>query len=124
MYEWLYSIEMTKYKEYVQKLLDENKIVFESFRKLHDAYALKQDKLQEEFNSQGEKVMELVHEYENRLCRQSEKGGYGVFSPKLSEKFQEELKKIFPFIDHIGLIVEKPATSPKDGFNLKKITLR
>lgn len=108
---------MTKYKEYFEKMLSENKDLFDNFRKLHDQYAIASnpDDLQDEFNKEGEKVMAVVHEWDNRLCSQSEKGGYGVFTGNLSEKFQQELKKEFPRIDHVGIIVKK--------FKLKKINL-
>lgn len=110
---------MTKYKAYVQKMLEANKELFETFKKLHDEYALNPDGRQEEYNREGEKVLEVVRDYENRLCLQSEKGGYAKFTPVLSEKFQAEVKKLFPLIDHIGL---KPEI-PQEAFVLKKINL-
>jgi hypothetical protein len=106
---------MTKYREYVKKMLEENPELFENFKKLHDEYALNSDGLQEEFNRQGETVLGVIRDYENRLCLQSEKGGYAKFTPALSEKFQAEIKKIFPMIDHIGL--------KTDVFSIKKIKL-
>ena len=96
-------------------MLDANRELFDAFQKLHDEYALNPDGLQEEFNRQGEKVLEVVRDYENRLCLQSEKGGYAKFTPALSEKFQAGVKKHFPMIDHIGLKTE--------GFSLKRIKL-
>lgn len=110
---------MTKYKEYVKKMLASNKEEFEAFKRVHDEYALNQDKLQDEFNKAGEKIMSIVQEWENRLCLQSEKGGYGVFTSKLAEKFREEIKKDFPLFDYIGLRVQKTITEP--AFVLKKI---
>jgi predicted nuclease with TOPRIM domain len=106
---------MPKYKEYFKRMLEENKQLFEDFRKLHDKYALNEDELQEEFNKKGEKVLTIVRFWENRLCKNSETGGYGSFTTKLAEKFQNELRKEFPKIDNVGLIVEK--------FDIKKISL-
>ena len=106
---------MTKYKEYVERMLGNNKELFNGFRKLHDRYVLDQEKNQEEFNKEGEKVLVVIREWEDKLCRQSEKAGYGNYTSSLSEKFRQELKKVFPLIDHIGLI-----TQP---FAIKKITL-
>ncbi len=106
---------MVKYKEYVQKMLDENKEVFDAFQKLHDKYELNPDELQDKFNEEGEKILEIVRKYEGRLCRNTERGMYNKFSTGLSEKFQNEVKHHFPMIDHIGLIVEK--------FSIKKISL-
>lgn len=96
-------------------MLSENKDVFESFRTVHDKYSLDSDKYQEEFNNEGGKILEIVHEWENRLCSQSEKGGYGKFTGGLAEKFQAEVKKFFPMIDHIGL--------KTNTFSIKKIQL-
>lgn len=106
---------MTKYQEYVQKMLENNKEAFGKFRKIHDLYSTDEDNYQEEFNHEGEKIMLVIKEWENKLCSQSEKGGYGVFTGNLAEKFQAEVKKVFPLIDHVGIIVKK--------FSLKKIKL-
>ncbi len=106
---------MTKYKEYVERMLAENKEAFESFRAVHDKYSSDSDKYQEELNQEGAKILKIVHEWENRLCSQSEKGGYGKFTGGLAEKFQAEVKKFFPLIDHIGLKV--------NTFSIKKIQL-
>ena len=115
---------MTKYKEYVAKMLEENKEIFESFRKLHDEYALNPDGLQDKFNDEGKKVLEIIHEYENRLCANTERGMYNKFSQGLAEKFQNEVRKIFPKIDYVGLITESPqSTSIAQEFFLKKINL-
>lgn len=108
-------MDMTKYQEYVEKMIEGNKEAFENFRKTHDLYSTDEDKYQEEFNQEGEKIMLIVKEWEGKLCSQSEKGGYGVFTGGLAEKFQAEVKKIFPLIDHVGIIVKK--------FELKKIKL-
>jgi len=106
---------MVKYKQYVQKMLDENKKVFDAFQKLHNRYELNPDELQDKFNEKGEKILEIVREYESRLCRNTERGMYNKFSTGLAEKFQKEVKRHFPMIDHIGLIVTK--------FSIKKIDL-
>lgn len=115
----------TKYKEYVTRMLEAEKELFGEFKKLHDEYSLNQEKLQTKFNEEGKKIVDIVHEWENKLCKQSEKGGYSHFTPKLAEKFQEEVKKHFPLIDHVGIQVQyAPVTvSDNDAFILKKIDL-
>src|SRR3989344_610048 len=104
---------MTKYKEYFDKMLKENKEAFDSFAKLHLDYSLDEDGLQDKFNTEGEKILTIVSEYENRLCKNTENGIYNKFSGGLAEKFQALVKSHFPLIDHIGLIVEKPPVSEK-----------
>lgn len=96
-------------------MLEQNRKLFDAFRKLHDEYQLDQDSLQERFNSEGEKVMGVVREWENKLCMQSEKGGFGKYTSSLAEKFREEVRKVFPMIDYVGIKI-KP-------FSLKKIQL-
>lgn len=109
---------MTKYKEYFKRMLEANKELFDSFKKLHDKYSLDEEKWQDEFNKEGEKVLATVHEWENKLCSQSEKAGYGNYTTNLAEKFQAEVKSHFPLIDHVGIIVKKG-----EAFIIKKITL-
>ena len=113
---------MAKYKEYFKKMLDQNKEDFENFRELHDRYALNPNTLQEQFNKEGEKILRIIREWENRLCLQSEKAGYSTFTTGLSEKFQMEVRSHFPKIDSVGLIIEKK-DSPKNIFFIKKIKL-
>lgn len=116
---------MTKYREYFLKMIEENKSVFADFQNVHDAYSLDEKKWQEKFNLEGAKVLDIVRDYENKLCRQTEKGMYNVFSPKLSEKFYAEIQKRFPLFDHIGLKVEPDSdneVNTPDDFVIKKIT--
>jgi sugar-specific transcriptional regulator TrmB len=114
---------MVKYKEYVQKMLDENKETFTEFRKLHDEYAKDQKGLQKKYNEEGSKIQDIIRDYEDRLCRNTERGVYNKFSGGLSEKFQNEIRKIFPMIDHIGLIISE-SPPPKPQFSIPKITLK
>ncbi|MCH7641084.1 hypothetical protein IID22_02735 [Patescibacteria group bacterium] len=108
---------MVKYKEYYQKMLEDNGEIFSSFKNLHDSYTLNPQSHQKEFNTRGEKVLEIIREYENRLCTNTERGVYNKYSAKLAEKFQNEVRVHFPMIDRIGLIIDKP------GFAIKKINL-
>ncbi len=106
---------MTKYREYYEKMINNNKELFDKFQMVHDRYALDEEKWQEEYNKEGGKILDVIREYENKLCSQSEKGGYSHFTPKLSEKFRAEIKKHFLMIEHIGIKVEV--------FEVKKIKL-
>jgi len=92
-----------KYQQYLQDMLEAHKEVFEVFKQIHDKYAISPEKFQKELNEKGQEVLEIIRRYENMLCSQSEGGKYGKFSSKLSEKFWEAIRKIFPKIDYIGL---------------------
>ena len=104
---------MTKYKEYFDRMVSENKESFDKFAKLHMDYGMDEEKFQEEFNAEGEKILKIIHEWEDKLCKQSEKAGFGSYTGGLSEKFQTEVKSHFPLVDHIGIIINK--------FSLKKL---
>jgi hypothetical protein len=106
---------MTKYKEYFNRMLEENKDAFDKFRLLHANYENDDEKYQNEFNVEGEKILKIVNEWENKLCSQSEKAGYANYTGNLSEKFQSELRLAFPLIDHVGII------STRSTFQIKKI---
>ena len=95
-------------------MLKQHKNEFDDFRKIHDEYTLNPDDLQEKYNKAGKKIIIIIKEWENKLCKQQEKT-YSQFSGKLAEKFWVEVRKDFPMIDHIGIIVRK--------FSLKKIKL-
>lgn len=105
----------TKYKEYYDKMVSENKDLFERFTKSHFEYSINQENNQEEFNEIGAKVLDVTHEWENRLCKTSEGAGYSNYTGNLAEKFQNEIRSHFPLIDHVGIVVNK--------FSIKKIKL-
>jgi hypothetical protein len=117
---------MTKYKEYFDKMLKENKDAFNAFTLLHGNYENDENKYQNEFNKEGEKILKIVNEWENKLCSRSEKAGFANYTGNLAEKFQAELRAYFPLIDHVGIISVKKTFNvkqikPKVPFVLKKI---
>lgn len=98
---------MTKFREYYQRMLAANKELFDGFTKIHLDYSLDEEKNQERFNRVGAEILKVIHEWEGKLCSQSEKAGYGSYTGGLAEKFQAEVKNHFPLIDHIGIILKK-----------------
>ena len=104
---------MTKYREYYNRMVEENKDAFDKFTRAHFEYSTNEDKYQETFNREGEGILKIIHEWEDKLCKQSEKAGFGKYSGNLAEKFQEEVRSHFPLVDHIGIVVKK--------FSLKKL---
>ena len=105
---------MTKFKKYFQRMIEQNQDAFDKFRTVHNEYALNPDPNQENYNIEGGKILKIIKEWESKLCHQQEKT-YSQYAGKLAEKFWEEVRKEYPMIDHIGIIVKK--------FNLKKISL-
>jgi len=104
---------MTKFRDYYNRMVGENKEAFSKFTKAHFEYSTDENKNQEMFNKEGEEILKIIHEWEDRLCKQSEKAGFGSYTGNLAEKFQNEVRSHFPLIDHIGIVVKK--------FSLKKI---
>jgi hypothetical protein len=94
---------MQRYQEYYQKMIDENGEIFKKFFDVHDRYVMNPQITQDEFNSVGREIVEIIHDYERRLCGNSEKGQYARFSAKLAEKFWGEARKDFPKIDFVGV---------------------
>lgn len=94
---------MTKYKQYFTEMISSNQAVFDEFKKIHDLFGKDRMKYQDEFNRQGEVIMDIIHDWEKRLCARMEGGKNGVYSAKLSEKFKDEIKNIYPLIDLVGV---------------------
>lgn len=112
---------MTKYKQYFNEMMEQSKEAFDAFRPLHDKYAFNPDANQEEFNREGEKILNIVQKYENKLCAHSEGGVYGKYSIQLADKFRGEIRKVFPKFDFIGVSFSSPDEDFKNS--MKKIKL-
>jgi hypothetical protein len=114
---------MTKYKEYYDKMVENNKEAFDAFTRLHFEYTTNPDRYQKKFNQEGEKIQTIIREWEGKLCRTQEKT-YSQYAGGLADKFWGEIRKHYPKIDSIGIIV-KDAQPKKEvaAFSLKKINL-
>jgi hypothetical protein len=96
-------------------MVEENKEAFDNFTNSHFQYSTDEERYQEDFNFEGEKILKIIHEWEDKLCSQSEKAGFGSYTGNLAEKFQAEVRIHFPLIDNIGII------SKRSTFVLKKL---
>lgn len=92
---------MSKYKEYFQEMVMQNKEVFDAFKKLHDNYVRDPKKFQKEFEAQRAEMMLLIQRHINRLCMKMESGKYGKFSSTLADKFWQEVRIHLPKIDEL-----------------------
>jgi len=84
-------------------MLEDNKKLFDAFKKTHDAFAKDHKTWRIKFNEEGEQVMTVIRKYENELCGRSEDAGFGHYTSKLAEKFWGEIRLLFPEIDEIGI---------------------
>ncbi len=94
---------MTKYQKYFREMMDKNEYLFTEFKRIHDSYMLDPVKYENEFNKLGKEVVDEIREWERKLCSQSERGQYGVFSAGLADKFWKEVRIYFPKIDFVGV---------------------
>ncbi len=97
---------MRQYQLTYQQMIDENKELFDAFFEIHDAYTKDPSANQAKFNEIGRQIQDIIHDYERRLCGKTESGMYSKFSGNLSEKFWGLLRKDFPKIDFVGVIVK------------------
>ena len=97
---------MRQYQTIYQQMIDENKKLFNRFFKIHEQYFMDPKANQNEFNTIGREIQEIIHMYERRLCGKTESGVYSKFSQGLSEKFWGLVRNDFPKIDFIGVIVK------------------
>lgn len=96
-------------------MVSENKDAFNRFTNAHFEYSSDEEKFQEAFNKAGQEILKITHEWEDKLCSQSEKAGFGSYTGNLAEKFQAEVRNHFPLIDNIGIVARRST------FKLKKL---
>ena len=94
---------MTKYKQYFEEMVRLNQEMFDDFKKSHDGFMTEPSKWQKEFDEKGEKVLEVINDWEKRLCNKMDGGKNAKYSNGLSDKFRGEIKKVFPRIDFVGV---------------------
>lgn len=92
-----------KYLEIFNEMVTKHEKEFDTFQELHDKYEADPRKWQDEYNSEGTKIMEIVREYENRLCGHMENTNNATYSANLAEKFRNEIKRYLPKLDMIGV---------------------
>jgi hypothetical protein len=94
---------MVKYKEFFNMMFEQNKEKFQKFMLLCQDYLKDKKKYKEEFDREGREVRDIVEFWERKLCKTMEGGNKAVYSSNLAEKFREEVKKIFPPFEEIGV---------------------
>ena len=95
---------MTKSEEYFKRMLELHADQFAEFDKIHQLYLLNAETNQKEFNRIGADTMDIIREWENKLCSHSENSQFGKFSTSLADKFWELIRKKYSKIDFVGYI--------------------
>lgn len=91
-----------KYKKFVELMYQQNQRLFNQFQSIHDNFA-NSGQHEDQFHSVGRDVLDVVRDWERRLCYGTEKGKYASYSAQLAEKFRQEIKKTLPLLDQIGV---------------------
>lgn|SRR5690606_10348135 len=94
---------MTKYKQYYQHMMTENQELFDAFKQIHDGYQADRKQWSQRFHQEGQAVVDVIRDWERRLCAGMERGQNGVYSSKLAEKFWGEVKQYLPLIERVGV---------------------
>jgi len=95
-----------KYLVIFDEMVSKYEKEFDTFQEIHNEYMSDPESMQDKFNSEGAKIMEIIREYENRLCGHMENTANAAYSANLSEKFRLEIKKYLPKLDMIGVKVD------------------
>jgi len=85
-------------------MLEENKELFDNFTAVHEAYVVNPEMNKARFNEIGRDVMDVIRDYERILCGKTESGQYGKFSSNLSQKFWDEVRRVYPKINFVGVM--------------------
>ena len=96
-----------KFKKIFENLWKENEKIFKKFFLLNSDYAQagKRRKIENEFQKVGNQVKEILQKGEDELCRQMEKSQHRFYSSNLADKYWDEVRKYFKYIDLVGVIV-------------------
>jgi len=97
----------TKYREYYERMVAENRQLFDEFLKIHDAFKREPLANADEFHLVGQKVVDKVRDFDRRLCSAMGRGVFSTYSQKLSEKFWDLVRQDFDQIDMVGVKVKK-----------------
>lgn len=94
---------MTKYKAFYTQMEQTNAALFDAFQKIHDGYKSDRKKFSKDFHAVGTEILDIVRDWDRRLCAGMERGKNAVYSNKVSEKFWNEVKKRFSHIELVGV---------------------
>lgn len=96
-----------KFKVYYQKMIDENRVLFDKFAKVIEGLKPEQLSTATEFHQVGQEVLDVVRDFDRRLCAAMGRGLYSVYSEKLSQKFWDLVRQDFPQIDLVGVKIKQ-----------------
>jgi len=99
-------MSQTKYREYYEKMVAENRQLFDDFLKANDLFRENPEKNATEFHQIGQKVVDKIRDFDRRLCSAMGRGVFSTYSQKLSEKFWDLARQDFDQIDMVGVKIK------------------
>lgn len=102
---------MPKYKDYYKLMIEQNKKLFDEFKIIHDDFEASlggrnETQAREKYNKFGRDVVDVIRDWERRLCSAMGRGQFSDYSHKLAEKYWDEVRKNFALIDQVGVKVK------------------
>jgi len=94
---------VTKYKQFFRDMSDQHEALFLEFDTIHAGYKENRKEWSGKFHTIGQQVVDIMRDYEQRLCAGMERSKNGVYSMKLADKWWEEIKKRYSHIDLVGV---------------------
>ncbi len=94
---------MTKYKQLFHQMLEANQEQFTAFKVVHDGYQTDRKQWSAQFHEDGKAILEIIRDWERRLCCSMERGKFAAYSNKVSDKFRDEIRMYLPLVDRIGV---------------------
>lgn len=83
-------------------MVTQNQKLFADFKVSHDQYVGGEIN-QQEYNRVGLRIVDIIRDWDRRLCSAMGKGAFSKYSEQLSEKFWSEVRKDYSHIDKVGL---------------------
>lgn len=98
-----------KYQQFYNLMMEQQGELFAAFKPVHDTFAADRTNQEaaEAFHTQGQKVVDIVRDWDRRLCAGMGRGAFSQYTQKLSETFWDRVRKDFPLIDLVGVRSKK-----------------
>lgn len=98
-----------KYAQYYKLMMEQQGELFAAFKPVHDAFAADRtnQEVAENFHTQGQKVVDVIRDWDRRLCAGMGRGTFSQYTQKLSETFWDRVRKDFTLIDLVGVRSKK-----------------
>jgi len=89
---------MTKYKEYFDRMISDNKDLFDEFKQIHDRYGMEQDKLQGEFNKVGAKIQTVIRQRRINYVDEAKEADMRVLLEAWHKNFKMKYERYSPLL--------------------------